>query len=183
MTKETAPYAPTPALVEAGKCGGCIVCCKTLEIDEPQLRKPTGALCPNCTGAGCAIYQTRPALCRTWFCMWRRLALLPDELRPDKCGIVFWLDRQVPPRTPFDRMFIVGQAVETPAAFSHPRVKAAIDLFAQQIRLPIWLGFGGERRLVYPDPLMQDAILNPSTTPWQSLVPAALAWRKNYGMD
>jgi hypothetical protein len=49
--------------------------------------------------------------------------------------------------------------------------------------LPIWLGFGGERRLVYPDPLMQDAILNPSTTPWQSLVPAALAWRKKYGMD
>jgi hypothetical protein len=31
--------------------------------------------------------------------------------------------------------------------------------------------------------LDQDAILNPSTTPWQSLVPAALAWRKNYGMD
>jgi hypothetical protein len=89
----------------------------------------------------------------------------------------------VPPRTPFDRIFIVGQAVETPAAFSHPAVKAAIDVFARQIRLPIWLGFGGERRLVYPDALMQDAILNPSTTPWQSLVPAALAWRKNYGMD
>jgi hypothetical protein len=109
--------------------------------------------------------------------------MLPDELRPDKCGVVFWLDRQVPPRTPFDRIFIAGLAIETPAAFSRPDVKAAIDLFARQIQLPIWLAFGGERRLVYPDPAMQDAILNPHTTPWQSLVPAALAWRKKYGMN
>jgi hypothetical protein len=175
--------APLPILVEGRECGSCVICCKTLEIDEPGLRKPAGTLCPHCPGTGCAIYADRPGLCRTWYCMWRRLSALPDDLRPDRCGVVFWLDRQVPPRTPFDRIFIVGQAVDNPAAFSRPGVKAAIDLFAQRIQLPIWLGFGGERRLVYPDPALQDAILNPRTTPWQSLVPAALAWRKNYGID
>ena len=48
---------------------------------------------------------------------------------------------------------------------------------------PVWLGFGGERRLVHPDEPLQDAILNPATTRWQSLVPVALAWRKTHGMD
>ena len=42
MTRETAANAATPALVEGRECGDCIVCCKTLEIDEPAWRKNYG---------------------------------------------------------------------------------------------------------------------------------------------
>ncbi len=165
------------------QCGECVACCKILEINQPNLRKPANALCPHCTGTGCGIYPERPDACRTWNCMWRKVSKLPDEWRPDRIGVVFWIDRQDPPRTPFDRIFVIGQAIDDPAAFNSPPVKAAIETFAQQIGWPIWLGFGGERRLIYPDPAFQDAILHPATTAWQSLVPAALAWRKNYGLD
>jgi hypothetical protein len=175
------PMPDRPA--EGRACGECVACCKILEIDQPELKKPTNVLCPNCTGTGCGIYANRPAVCRTWNCLWRRVAALPDDLRPDKTGVVFWVDRQQPPDTLFDKIFIVGQAIDDPAAFSNPLVKAAIDAFAQRTGLPIWLGFGGERKLTYPDPAFRDAILNPETTRWQSLVPAARAWRKNYGLD
>jgi hypothetical protein len=180
MTTSVDPVTDRPG---GRQCGECVACCKILEIDQPELKKPTNVLCPNCTGTGCGIYATRPTLCRTWECFWRRIPAIPEHLRPDKIGVVFWIDKQEPAHTPFDKMFIIGQAIDNPAAFSHPLVKSAIEMFARNTGLPIWLGFGGERRLIYPDEALQDAILNPATTHWQSLVPAALAWRKNYGMD
>ena len=105
------------------------------------------------------------------------------KTEPDKVGVMFWLDRREPAASPFEKVFIVGQAVDDPAAFSNSLVKAAIDAFIRHAGLPIWLAFGAERKLIHPDGAFQDAILNPTTTPWQSLVPAALAWRKNYGLD
>jgi hypothetical protein len=182
-TQMTAEDLPHPALVEGRECGPCVACCKIPEINVPELRKPANVLCPNCTGTGCGIYPNRPPVCRAWYCMWRRLAALPDGLRPDKVGVMFWLDRREPAASPFEKVFIVGQAVDDPAAFSDPLVKAAIDAFSRHAGLPIWLAFGAERKLIHPDGAFQDAILNPTTTPWQSLVPAALAWRKNYGLD
>jgi hypothetical protein len=178
MTADVASASDRSA--QGRQCGGCVVCCKILEVDQPDLKKPTDALCPNCTGSGCAIYATRPNVCRAWQCFWRRFPAIPEELRPDKIGVVFWIDKNEPATTPFDRMFVIGQATESPAAFSHPLVGDAIEMFARNTGLPVWLGFGGERRLVMPDEMMQDAILNPATTPWQSLVPTALAWRTKY---
>ena len=34
-------------------CGECIACCVLPKIDTPELRKPEGQVCPNCTGSGC----------------------------------------------------------------------------------------------------------------------------------
>jgi hypothetical protein len=181
MTGDMAQSAPPQAAQR--QCGECVACCKFPEIKDPELSKPANVLCRHCTGTACGIYATRPSACRTWNCMWLKVSKLPDAWRPDRIGVAFWIDRQDPPATPFDKLFIVGQAIDDPAAFNSPAVRAAIETFAQQTGLPIWLGFGGERRLIYPDAALQDAILNPATTAWQSLVPAALAWRKNYGLD
>ena len=72
-------------LVPNRDCGGCTVCCKDLAINEPDLKKVRGVLCEHCAkDSGCAIYETRPGICRTWFCGWRLLPQLDDGWRPDK---------------------------------------------------------------------------------------------------
>lgn len=75
-------------LVPNRQCGGCTVCCKDLAINEPELEKPRGVLCRHCKEGGCAIYETRPAVCRSWFCGWRRLPQLDDSWRPDRSEIL-----------------------------------------------------------------------------------------------
>ena len=97
------------------ECETCIACCKILAINKPELRKASGVLCPHNTGTGCGIYATRPDICRTWYCLWRRIAALPDHLRPDRCGAVFSVDRHLPPRNIFENLYIVARAIDDPS--------------------------------------------------------------------
>lgn len=87
----------TQALVPNRDCGGCTVCCKHLAIDTPQLKKLSGVLCTHCHEAkGCGIYETRPSVCVTWYCGWRKFPL-DDSWRPDRCGILITLvDQGIP---------------------------------------------------------------------------------------
>lgn len=80
----------TPTL-SAGSCGSCTLCCTLLRValDPP---KPPRETCRHCTKAGCAIYETRPAVCRSWRCAWLQSQdsphPMPRDTRPDKCGVV-----------------------------------------------------------------------------------------------
>ncbi len=77
-----------PNLVPGRECGFCTVCCYALPIDTPEMRKASGAVCVNCTGRGCAIYEARPSNCRGFFCGWRMLAQLDEGWRPDRSGVL-----------------------------------------------------------------------------------------------
>jgi len=71
-------------LVPGRDCGACTACCTELTVETSDIRKVQGVTCVHCTaGAGCGIYLTRPEICRTWFCQWRRYAWLDDAWRPD----------------------------------------------------------------------------------------------------
>lgn len=75
----------------ARRCGPCTFCCKVMEVAE--LEKPAGAACVNCrAGAGCAIYEGRPASCRDFVCGWLVNPNLPHRLRPDQCKVVLNVD-------------------------------------------------------------------------------------------
>ncbi|MBV9548277.1 MAG: hypothetical protein JO256_01230 [Alphaproteobacteria bacterium] len=78
------------------ECGSCNACCVVPVIDSPELTKLSGSLCCNSTAAGCAIYETRPRLCRRFFCGWRRLKLVPDDWRPDASGVFITLEEAPP---------------------------------------------------------------------------------------
>lgn len=73
-------------------CGGCTGCCHVVAVKEIGL--PSFTRCPHLTtvldakGPGCGIYADRPYSCRSWRCMWLRSEPWPDDLRPDRCGIV-----------------------------------------------------------------------------------------------
>ncbi|HLB96222.1 MAG TPA: hypothetical protein VJK90_01100 [Acetobacteraceae bacterium] len=76
-------------LVAGRECGTCTACCVELTIDQPELRKLAGHVCPHCIlGQGCTIYPTRPLVCRTWFCAWRQLDWIGDALRPDQSDVL-----------------------------------------------------------------------------------------------
>lgn len=69
------------------ECGGCTVCCTVLPIETPELRKVPGVTCQHCVRGGCAIYEARFPICRTYFCGWHSLPLGP-EWRPDQSGVL-----------------------------------------------------------------------------------------------
>lgn len=71
-------------------CGECFACCIHLGIEE--LRRPAGQTCKHLDGSNpqkrCSIYATRPEGCQTYKCFYRSTTLLPEHLRPDRCGFV-----------------------------------------------------------------------------------------------
>ncbi len=68
------------------ECGECTLCCKLLETHD--VPSEIGVYCRHCD-KGCQIYDERPKECRDYQCMWTQMDIVSDELRPDKCGIIF----------------------------------------------------------------------------------------------
>lgn len=72
----------------ARHCDGCTMCCVLPE--QRELQKPAGVVCEHCAiGTGCTIYKHRPQGCRSFDCLWLLNESIPDELRPDRIGVVF----------------------------------------------------------------------------------------------
>ena len=79
-------------------CGSCTLCCKVLgvtgEVRGVPLKKERAGWCEHCAiGKGCKVYTDRPTVCAEFECLWlqgrKRGEPVPDELRPDRCGVVF----------------------------------------------------------------------------------------------
>ncbi len=91
------PYeAPAPiadGLVPGRTCGTCTVCCKAFGI--PELDKQPGQWCRHVVQArGCGIHETRPSVCRLFFCHWMRNARLGPEWRPNVAKFVMYTEME-----------------------------------------------------------------------------------------
>lgn len=169
------------SLIPERQCGECMICCEYMYINAPTLKKPADVLCENCVvGQGCSIYETRPSVCRTWHCLWRRDASIPDELRPDKSGVIFSLKICYEPRLLFENAHIVCMALKTTAVFDSPMVAATIDRYIEEGSLPVWLSHGGCKNLAYPNSELADAIVKPKTTAYPHLVNQGQAWLSQF---
>ncbi len=82
------------ALVAGRDCGDCTVCCVVPRIDKPEIQKASGAACKNCTAGGCAIYETRYPVCRSFYCAWRTVDIFGPEWRPDKSGVLAYVETE-----------------------------------------------------------------------------------------
>jgi len=79
-----------PYLVPDRTCGECTACCTELAITLDGMRKLPGTPCEHCIATGgCAIYATRPGVCRDYHCLWRSIPQLPEAWRPDRAGFMF----------------------------------------------------------------------------------------------
>ena len=136
-------------LVSGRECGGCTACCFELTIDDPELSKPPRQACVHCAPQGCAIYEVRPRDCRTWFCGWRRIAELPQELRPDRCGLLATLVVDRAAANPFQRLYLIVQWLDGRPV---QRSAAADALLAalQRRSLPVWVGSADRMSLHFP---------------------------------
>lgn len=79
---------PDIKLVPGRECGDCTICCTALSVDAPALRKPNGITCPHLCASGCTTYDSRPGVCRDWYCAWRMSDTLGDDWRPDRSGFL-----------------------------------------------------------------------------------------------
>ncbi|GLS66126.1 hypothetical protein GCM10007888_45080 [Methylobacterium oxalidis] len=107
-----------------------------MEIEA--LAKPAGILCRHNTGTACGIYLERPEACARWHCLWRKIGALPDELRPDRSGVVFSLESRPPIAEAPDEACIVGRAVDGVHAFDRWEVAEAFAMFVREGSLPVW---------------------------------------------
>lgn len=130
------PPQPAGALVGGRTCGACTACCWALEI--AALSKPAGILCRHNTGAACGVYAERPVACAKWHCLWRRIGALPDELRPDRSGVVFSLDSRPPVADASEGACIVGRALTGAGALEEWQAVEAFAMFVREGSLPVW---------------------------------------------
>ncbi|MBL8590317.1 MAG: hypothetical protein JNK46_17415 [Methylobacteriaceae bacterium] len=69
------------------ECGSCTLCCKLFPVLE--LDKPAGRWCPHVAqGRGCGIHETRPHVCRAFFCQWIWNEELGPEWKPETARFV-----------------------------------------------------------------------------------------------
>ena len=74
------------------QCGECGLCCKV--VAYPELDKPRGVWCRHyLPHKGCGIHETRPDVCRRFFCLWITNAEFGEEWQPNKAGFFMWEDR------------------------------------------------------------------------------------------
>lgn len=169
------------SLIPERQCGDCMVCCEYMPISTKGLIKPAQTLCPHVVvNRGCSIYETRPNVCRTWHCLWRRDAAMPDELRPDKSRMIFSLIVHEDERSLFEQAHITCIAMESKADYQVPLVAQTIQRYIDEGELPVWLSFGGGKELVYPDLELADAIARPVSTRFTERVASGKEWRKRY---
>lgn len=166
-------------LVPDRQCGDCVACCRILKIDTPELQKPAGVLCPHSTGKGCGIYEQRPAQCRTWYCLYRRIDALPEAARPDRCGVVFSLGQKLPPTEPFERLFIVARAIDSEKDFEHPMALAALRMFVNEGSLPVYRSFGGTKHIIFPRAEVARCVID-GTKPPEHLAQEVARWAAQY---
>jgi len=87
MPGETTVMPTVRGPVLGRSCGTCSLCCKLIHVEE--LNKPMGQWCPHCRkSSGCGIYETRPNVCRDWFCDWIANPNISDDWRPLHCKMV-----------------------------------------------------------------------------------------------
>ena len=167
-----------PALADR-PCGDCVVCCVTPKIDTPEFSKAEGEACVHCTGSGCAIYDARPQVCRTFNCAWKRIATMPPETRPDRLGVMISVQGRLPPRNLFENLYFVLAATGDAAALDQADVREAIFMLSAAA-LPVFVSAEGIKTLVHPAPGLADAILNPAPQRDRALVREGRDWVRRY---
>lgn len=73
------------------ECDGCTRCCEGWLMTQVNLRPMyPGNPCPLVeVGVGCTDHANRPIRpCRTFFCGWILNEDIPDEYKPDVCGVI-----------------------------------------------------------------------------------------------
>lgn len=93
FSKEEVQMSVDDYLVSGRSCNECNACCTCLRIEKPELTKKADVPCPHLSQhRGCAIYEGRPDVCRTWYCGWRVMPFIREDMRPDRSKVLIKQD-------------------------------------------------------------------------------------------
>ena len=67
-------------------CDGCTACCSVFGVHAIDKQPFTD--CEHAVEGGCGIYETRPAKCKEFYCLWQS-EVVPLMAKPDKIGVIF----------------------------------------------------------------------------------------------
>jgi hypothetical protein len=117
-------------------CGDCTVCC-TLSVVK-ELNKKAWEQCSHCVNNGCEIYGKHPQECKDFECAYLQGGN-NIELRPDKCGVMFFKNS--------DRIFT---GVIVPDVEVTNTAKGQIDAFNKQRFSVIIFKLGEHKPMIMP---------------------------------
>ncbi|WP_277984332.1 YkgJ family cysteine cluster protein [Sphingomonas faeni] len=162
------------------ECGDCTACCTELTVKTPEFAKPAGTPCIHLCDQGCGIHAVRPRICRTWFCVWRRVASLPDAARPDRSGLLVSLNFVDKPQTCLEGVSIHVRMLAGSDAIANGMAAAVLDAVCDQL-VPVWFSDGAEKMLMHPDNDVAGFVLSGEAAP-AHLQDEVAAWRERYGV-
>ena len=165
--------------VLAGRdCGDCTVCCTVLKVDSPDFSKPAATPCAFLSSGGCGIHPTRPTICRTWFCAWRRIAALTDAARPDRSGLLVSLNFVRTPQNLFEGVSLVVRVLAGSDAIATGMAATVLDALCDGL-VPVWFSDGASKMLMHPDAGVAGYVLSGKPAP-AALQAEVAAWREQY---
>lgn len=107
------------------RCDGCTFCCFAMAVRSR--RKGSFTRCTLADNSGCKRYGSRPRECRAFRCVWMESNDWPEQLRPDRCGVMFseqWVWNELDPMK--RRIMVVCAFARSKAAFEEPAVARII---------------------------------------------------------
>lgn len=164
-------------------CGDCTACCTVLTVDTPEFKKPAGTPCANLGLHGCSIHPVRPPICRTWFCVWRRVADMPDAARPDRSGLLVSVNFVREPRNCLEGVSInirtlnIGGAGDGDAIDSD-LARTIIDSVCDRL-VAVWFSDGTRKMLLHPENDVAQFVISRAPAP-AHLHDEVSAWRERY---
>ncbi|WP_093663973.1 YkgJ family cysteine cluster protein [Sphingomonas gellani] len=160
-------------------CGDCTLCCTVLKVDAPDLKKAAGTPCRHLGSGGCSIHAVRPQICRTWFCVWRRVGSLPDEARPDRSGLLVSLNFVREPQNCLEGVSIVVRSLLGSKAIENGMAARVLDSVCDQL-VPVWFSDGSKKMLMHPENEVAEHVIAGTLAPAHLRAEVA-AWREQYG--
>ena len=159
-------------------CGDCTACCTVLTVDTPDFKKPPETPCVHLSSKGCGIHAVRPDICRTWFCVWRRLEELPDWARPDRSGLLVSLNFEKAPRNILEGVSINIRAIGKDGAIDNAMAGAILDTLCDRL-IPVWFSDGSKKMLMHPENDVAGFVVSGKPAPVH-LREEVAAWRERY---
>lgn len=159
-------------------CGDCTACCTVLTVDTPDFKKPPETPCIHLSSRGCGIHAVRPDICRTWFCVWRRVAALPDWARPDRSGLLVSVNFVREPRNCLEAVSINIRAIDDHGPVDNAMAGAILDVLCDRL-IPVWFSDGAKKMLMHPENDVAALVISGNPAPTH-LRDEVAAWRERY---
>ena len=94
-------------------------------------------------------------MCVRWYCLWRKIGALPDELRPDRSGVIFAMESRAPSADILEGACVVGRSVREGGDVVGTDATEAFAMFVREGSFPVWKVSNQKATLMRPNPRTQ----------------------------